>query len=634
MADLPIGQEHVSPDVAAGGSLPMVNSATEGGRIGEAIQFGGEVAAKEHYEQQLRYSQAQAMEGHNQLHDWMQDTVMDPEKGVLAQNSGKASPGVAADTMKDFDLQTGKIRGTIKDPQAQQSFDRMALESKFQLQAHMNGYVSKQLDQYQGETTKATVANSIQSAVNSYSLPDDPATGSHLQYQLQLQRAAIENYWGKKGDPETVKPIIDNEVATAASRTYAAVANDALTKGNTDYVRQLMSDHGSEIDFQQRNSINEALKTTDLNQRAFDKANQLLAPEKDQTGPTTRAQFMQRLDADPDLAKNAELYDRVFNRGERHIAAVQQATRDDQGTIMDKAEGAIYKDPSVQVENTMPAADWERLDNKQKIDLQNLAQRLSTKEGPKPGGPAWINARHMVGTDAFLSWNPLDHFTDMTGEERKELVGMQADQAAGKRSPKAIDAISDRDILHDTIGSLGLTGKDKPTDADEQVKHLQVAYYQMKAEQEAGQQGKPLTSEQKDALTSKLVADYAETKTVPAGWIKSFMANVQGGSAPPVEEKTSKGPLYMQDMNTIRGQVSTHDRPLSPVVSPDEMNAWRRVITNQADPSYRQNMDKLKAWRDSDDPILKARYRQIRASLGPQRPDVGGGRTPLPLDAE
>lgn len=520
MTDLPEATERVSPDVAAGGGMPLVASATEGGRIGEAIQFAGEVASKEHYEQQQRYSTAQAMEAHNQLHDWMQDTVMDPEKGVLAQNSGKAAPGVADNTMQSFDQASGKIRDGIKDPQAQESFDRMALESKFQLQAHMNGYVSKQLDQYQGETTKATVANSIQSAVNSYSLPDDPATGSHLDYQLQLQKAAIENYWGKKGDAATVQPIIDNEVATARSHTFAAVAEDAVNTGKMDYARQLLADHGQEIESTQRRALEGALKNQGVEQTASDLFSEFVQPQENGT-KTTKADYFDTLEHarqnDPrfDGADGLRLYNRVAEQGERYFSIQDQQTAAANKESMDTAiKGMIG---GAKLKDALPATQFALLPGAEQEALLKREEQIDRLTMPQDGSAAYWDTMGKIARDpkgaATMNFDPLrgdmsEHDFGKIKQEQIDLIRKQTttDEGGSKETPNAVRV----KVTDEILASMGVSPKidaSDPKNTQRVVTFSNLLDKEIEAQQE--KLGRPLTHSETFALGKTLATEQA-----------------------------------------------------------------------------------------------------------------------------
>ena len=92
MAEIPTLESTVAPSVQPGGDLPLVASeGAYGGDVAQAIGGIGREANAQHQEAMRAFNQTNVLDAMNQAHEHAQKSVFDPQKGLLAQQTGKAA---------------------------------------------------------------------------------------------------------------------------------------------------------------------------------------------------------------------------------------------------------------------------------------------------------------------------------------------------------------------------------------------------------------------------------------------------------------------------------------------------------------------------------------------------------------
>lgn len=193
MADGPVPQ--VNPDVQATGGLPLAaNAQAFGAGVGQALEQGGEVASKIHYDAVQKFNTISTLDAHNHLQDIVQGLVFDPKTGILNQNLGKDAPAGVDKTYSDFDAATSKISDGLANDQQKVQFERLALNSRHQLQMHLSSYETKQVNGYADSVAQATVKNAATAASqNAIMAANDPTAATPEARLAAINRSAGES---------------------------------------------------------------------------------------------------------------------------------------------------------------------------------------------------------------------------------------------------------------------------------------------------------------------------------------------------------------------------------------------------------------------------------------------------------
>ena len=596
----------VEPSATLTENVPM------GSAVGSAAQEAGAIFQKEQY----WANHAAAIDAMNRFQALDNEKLYHPETGLFNQDLGspEATGKASEATLNDYREHMSQISAGLKNDAQRAMFQRQADEHLNTVTRQVYGYENKQYTKWDTANTTASIQNAQVAAVNTYELPDDPGQGSALQHQVDKQVSLIKDFGKRNGLPQSE---IDRQLFQAKSATYAAVADDAISKNNTTYASELLERHGGEMAPEARDRLRRALTTTDTNNQAQQIANGFLRPD-DSGMPVTRADFLQRLETDKDLAKNADLYDKVAARGERYFAMKEQATRAEQMQIGEEVSKALLADPTQDPMKVAGPSKWERLSAEQQASMLRMHDQAIRKELPEANSPRSIEVRNIVGTPEFLEWDANTDRDKIAPAELREYINMQAEQRQKERTPstKITAVVSENDILNGYLRQLGLDPRENANTTADQAKQIYSFKYNFAIQKQAAidaNGGKPLDSKQLDAIAAKLVAHTFHER--PAGFFE------RGTTV-----QDDEGPLFMQGPERVQAEFD-NGRPaqaLTSRVTPEEMTSWKRVLADPKDPGYGASIEKLKRWKMGIDeqgnpnPALKERYRTIRSAMETQ----------------
>ena len=521
MADIPSLESSVAPSVQPGADLPMVASeGAYGGDVAQSLGRLGSVNDTLHQRAVQSFNQTSVFDAMNAVHEHVQKVVFDPQNGLLAQPLGKQAPGAVDQTLSDFDAKVGEISDGLTNPAQKEAFSHQATEQRYGLEQHLNHYESQQLTAYEEATLKATLANSVTGAVNSYELPAEGPLKGGLDHSVDTQVAALTDYAATHGIP---KVVLDQQIMEAKSATYAAVANDALTKNNTEFVRNLMAEHGDDMDPRQRYAINRELKQTDLLGESQRQADAIVgragaAHFSDDSGYDLQGAWDQaRAEAakitDPQVRERASaLINQEFHQQ-------YESKRGSENQAMDSALKLVSAGQAV------PPATMMNLSGEQRLSIQRLQVRTDTVQATPHEMQSYLQAREWMAdpenVDAVRLKHVGDWVNDMTPAHLQDLQMMKEGIGRGKSAaevdPEHGVALAN---IHDAIEEAGITATYKagaPDNANNALlRQLHFAYFRaIDAENSLRQQQKkaPLTASEQRDIANKLLV-----KTVTGPW--------------------------------------------------------------------------------------------------------------------
>lgn len=377
MADLPQESAQVNPAVGPGGSLPLAATpAAFGAGIGEALEQGAEVANKIHRDALQRFNQTTVLDAHNQLQDFNQARLFDPKSGVLNQNTGKDAPATVDKTMADYDAQVAKIAGGLTNDQQREQFARLAQENRHQVQQHLNGYETRQIDQYHTQVTQATAKNAAVAAVQSVGAvvndPDpqlqSPATRAEAlanagQQSIELGTAALRDEAARKNQP---KEVTDEQVAAYQSAAHYGVLQSLMSQGRDQDAKAYYDAHKDKLEGEHADAAARQVEAGSTAGEALRRAPGLVYGENGQV--RDRADVYQAIADDKSLQSNPKLLAETEAQVQRLFQQHDQATKEQHHQAMDSAYELMknspqgFDDPAVQAKVAgLPFEEQEQL---------------------------------------------------------------------------------------------------------------------------------------------------------------------------------------------------------------------------------------------------------------------------------
>ncbi|MFD1693741.1 hypothetical protein ACFSHR_26395 [Azotobacter chroococcum] len=172
-------------------------------------------SAIEHvHQQEVRDANQTAMlDADNRLGAWQNQTLYDPEKGML-NRKGSAALGITQSFLSDFDTQQQAISDSLANDDQRRMFNQSALSRRQSLQAKLGGYEFDQQQVYKNQVDQAAIATAQNSAALNYNDPKAIAE-NHAKLGAVLQLQAQRNGWA----PE----VLEANLQKATSDMYSDI---------------------------------------------------------------------------------------------------------------------------------------------------------------------------------------------------------------------------------------------------------------------------------------------------------------------------------------------------------------------------------------------------------------------------
>ncbi|MGV6475348.1 hypothetical protein [Azotobacter vinelandii] len=166
------------------------------------------------YQKEVRDANQTAMlDADNRLGAWQNQTLYDPEKGVL-NRKGSAALGITQSFLSDFDTQQQAISDSLANDEQRRMFQQSALSRRQSLQAKLGGYEFDQQQVYKNQVDEASISLAKNSAALNYNDPNAIAE-NHAKLGAVLQLQAQRNGWA----PE----VLEANLQKATSDMYSDI---------------------------------------------------------------------------------------------------------------------------------------------------------------------------------------------------------------------------------------------------------------------------------------------------------------------------------------------------------------------------------------------------------------------------
>lgn len=419
MADAPTN-DLVSVDPEVQPSTGLTPNVPMGSPVGEAEEHTGAVLQKVHY----WANQSATAAAFTQLQALDNEKLYHPKTGLLNQNLGQEAGKAVDQTLSDYTAKASELNSSLANDQQKAMFGQLAREHINTVTRQAYTYEHEQYKRYDGENVAASVSQSQNTAVNTYTLPPDPGQGNPVDHQINIQTALIKDYGQRNGMPQ---PLIDLQVSKAKSATYTGVLDDMLANGTAPVAQAFFAAHKEEILPAEREKYSKALTIKSNRDDAVSIVQaQFLDPK---TGvPKDPYQLANDLDNDTKLAANPELR----QDAQQHASYLLEAYAKSQ-SAQNKGDYLAAFQSLKDANGDMSSMDPKALANLSEPQLRSLETYSDMKIKGKPVNPA-TSAQTRYHLEQLMDRNPAA-FKD---------VDLVQPLAAGQLSPADFDKLSEQ----------------------------------------------------------------------------------------------------------------------------------------------------------------------------------------------
>lgn len=211
MARIPTYRRQVRPEVA--GAPRVLDTSVDTSGLARGVQNLSSAIEQVHQQEVRDANQTAMLDADNRLGAWQNQTLYDPEKGML-NRKGSAALGITQSFLADFDKQQQAISDSLANDEQRRMFNQSALSRRQSLQAKLGGYEFDQQQVYKNQVDQAAIATAQNSAALNYNDPKAIAE-NHAKLGAVLQLQAQRNGWA----PE----VLEANLQKATSDMYSDI---------------------------------------------------------------------------------------------------------------------------------------------------------------------------------------------------------------------------------------------------------------------------------------------------------------------------------------------------------------------------------------------------------------------------
>ncbi len=444
VADGPVPQ--VAPDVQSTGALPLAaNAQAFGVGVGQSLEQGGDVATRLHYDAVQQFNTVQVMNAHNALQDFNQSALFDPKTGLLNQNTGAQAPGASAKVLSDHDAAVSKISDGLANDAQKIQFQRLADENRRTIQAHLDGYETKQVNSYADGVAQATVKNSATAASqNAILAASDPTAttpaaraagiNTAAAQSIEMGTAAItDNFRRQYPTAGPSDPRLQEQVQAYQSAAHYGVVSALLAQDKDQDAKAYYDANKGALQGAQRDDAALKVEAGSTAGEAVRRANALVY-DKDGK-PRDLDAILTDIHGDEQLQANPKLLDQTTARAMRLVSQADDAKREgdkaDFKSAYDLMQAQGFSSPAVQAKiATMTPERQEQ--------LRSYDRRQTRGEPPDPR----VSAQTEYQMRKLAAENP----------EAFKKVDLLPKMASGELTPGAFGTLSNQQLEMQNAG--------------------------------------------------------------------------------------------------------------------------------------------------------------------------------------
>ena len=413
--------------------------------FGERVtRFGASMYGRLVEEERAASDQAALMKASNELSDWKNRRLYDPNKGALTLK-GEAAMPLPEDVRAEFNDVANGIEGSLATPEQRAAFSRLRSQEWQGIDLTVRRHVFGEVQAYRAQELKAHVDNSVNAAIASAA---DPKL---VQVELQKAVSALERSGpGLCYGPEQ----IDEQVRAVTSKTHLGVISQLLATGNDKGAAAYFEASRDQIAGEALDQVQKALEEGELRGEGQRRADAIVSAGGTLTAQREKARAID----DP------KLRDQVMQRIEHEATLKDRADREREESQQRQAFDIVDRTQDV---TKIPPALWATFDGATRAGLHSYARARAKGEPIETDNPTYYSLMQQAGNDpaTFAKTNLLQFRSKLDDGDFKSLAHLQlsiknADRTA---TEKVLAPFQTRtQLVDDTLTLHGINPNAKP----------------------------------------------------------------------------------------------------------------------------------------------------------------------------
>lgn len=423
------------------------------GQVGAALGSQGlDIYAREMQKERAMADETALMKASNQLSDWKNQRLFDPNNGAFTLK-GEAALPLPEQLRADYEKKTGEIAHGLGTPEQRLAFDKLKGQEWDQIDLQVRRHVFTEMQTFRQGELEDLVKNSVNAAQAAYL---DPKL---VQVEMQKATSAIERTAPGLG---LGKEQVDARVRAVQSATHVGVIQNLLSDKKHEAARAYYTAAKTQISGEALDGITKALEVGETRGRAQKQFDQITL-----AGGT----FAQQRDKAKQIP-DPEERDAVMGYLDHEEAINERQKLDDHRGLLRRAFDVLDKGAGIQ---GIAPGDWSIMEPGERAGAMAYARSKAEGIPIKTDQGVFYSLMTKAGdapTD-FIKTNLLSYRARLSDSDFQQLAGLQLSIKNGERTGKNIEDLagfqSKKEILDNTLSSYGIEtipSKQTPAEKD------------------------------------------------------------------------------------------------------------------------------------------------------------------------
>ena len=432
-------------------NTPQLEQA-RGQQFGALAQVGSEltgIASDLIQARRQRSDQLRLIAFDRELASWEQQTLYDPEQGLLTTTKGPDVLALNGQVDEAFDTFLGERVEQL--PARLRGRAQVAIEQRrVQLQRATSNYATREYQEYQGQETQAALESSVSLAIAN---ADDPVRVSQELGRITTIVDAIADQQGL--GPEAKARTLQQAQSAAVTGVIGRLIDTRQQDAAESYFE--VSQEQGLITGEDIARIESALSRGKLTEQAQAETDRIMA---EAATPTEALRMARELEGD--------LEDEVVQRVNQRNAEQAASAREQDAALLRQVYDTVDQAQSV---DAIPPSVWTQLDGSTRSALRSYARSLASGENIQTNLPTYYRLMQLAGDDpnAFVQENLLRHRTQLDETDFQELSRLQL--SLKNREPEAETRLDDFrtevQVVNQVLESNGIDATPASGDTDQ-----------------------------------------------------------------------------------------------------------------------------------------------------------------------
>lgn len=415
--------------------------------IGEpATQIGIALFTKMQDDERKAADETALLKAQNQLSEWTNQTLYDPNNGAFAKKGQDALP-LPEQVREGFTQKASEIGAALSTPEQRSGWARMQEREWESIDLQVRRHVFGEMQSYRAGELKAAVANSTDAAIRS--AQDPLLVGEHLAKAV----TAIHAVGPSLG---LGKEAIEEQVRATQTGVHIGVINQLLALDQDKNAAEYFAHVKDQIAGDRLDQVQKAIEAGNLRGESQRTADKIIA-----AGGTLSEQLEKAKGLEP------KLRDEVQQRIEHAQALKDRADKEAEDQQIRGAFDVVEKTGDV---NKIPPAIWSTFGGGTRAALRNYAEHLVKGEPVQTDLPTYYSLMQQAADDpaAFVGQNLLNYRAKLGEAEFKQLTALQLSvkKQDGNPDPQLAGFSTKKEIVDSTLTTYGINPNAKPDSAE------------------------------------------------------------------------------------------------------------------------------------------------------------------------